>query len=99
MRTIKIYSLQDKAAGIYNTPFFVLSPAVAERSFVALAQDLSTTVGQHPRDFVLYEIGSFNDQTGLIDPCEPKRIISGSEIADRIALTQEQLPWEEGDKK
>ncbi len=68
------YSIFDKKAATYNTPFFCINDGVACRSFSDLVRDHRSTVGQHPEDFALYRLGEFNDLEGIISPCAPTAV-------------------------
>ena len=59
------FSLYDMKTGIFGTPFFTVHPAHAVRSVADLAADLSTVVGRHPADYTLYQVGQFDDSTGM----------------------------------
>ena len=61
---LKVFSVFDSKLQVFNTPFFSRSAADASRSFSDLVRDGRTTVGQHPDDFFLYEIGQYTDETG-----------------------------------
>lgn len=64
-----IVSVKDRAAGAFGRPFFVPSVGLAIRSFVdevnRSADD--NQMNRHPEDFDLFEIGSFDDETGIIE--------------------------------
>ena len=60
------FSVFDKKASSYGTPFFVPTRGVALRSFSDLANDQRSVVAQHPEDFALYEVGSFDDIGGVL---------------------------------
>lgn len=62
----KVYSLFDSKAECYGTPFFMPNRAMAIRAFGNLASDRDTLVAKHPTDFTLFEIGSFDDHTGVV---------------------------------
>lgn len=59
------FSLLDIKTGIFNTPFFMAHAGQAMRACVDLGQDRNTTVGRHPADFQLCQVGTFDDQTGM----------------------------------
>lgn len=59
------FSLLDMKTGIFNTPFFMAHAGQAVRACVDLGQDNGTTVGRHPADFQLCQVGTFDDQTGM----------------------------------
>ena len=61
-----VYSIYDKVAGVFNTPFFQLNDGVAIRSFMDLVRDEKSTVSRHPEDYELWLIGKFLDDCGRI---------------------------------
>lgn len=63
---LKVFSLLDVKAGIYNQPFFMAHAGQAIRAVTDLGQDKSTVPGRHPADFMLVEIGEFDDATGVM---------------------------------
>nr|QJB20835.1 MAG: nonstructural protein [Microvirus sp.] len=65
-----LFSIFDRKAGVYLSPFPSRAVIDAERSIVASFRDNSlqgTPVAAHPEDFALYLIGRFDDETGYID--------------------------------
>lgn len=58
------YSLLDNKTGHFSTPFFFNHRGHAIRAVMELGADPNTTVGRHPADFTLCEIGIFDDQVG-----------------------------------
>ena len=73
---LKIYSIRDSKAEIYNAPFFQKTHGEAERSFKTLANDQKSTVCQHPEDFDFWFLGVYNDQTGTIQSLETPQHIA-----------------------
>lgn len=63
----KLYSIYDSKAGIYYKPFVSRTKGEALRMFQQAANDSQTTIGQYPEDFVLFEIGSFDDTKGNVE--------------------------------
>lgn len=61
---LKVFAIFDKVAGFYGAPFFLTSVGEARRAFSDLANDLNTNIGRHPGDFALFELGSFDNETG-----------------------------------
>lgn len=59
------FSLLDIKTGIFNAPFFMAHAGQAIRACTDLGQDPNTTVGRHPADFQLCQVGTFDDQTGM----------------------------------
>lgn len=71
---LKAFSLLDTKTGMFNTPFFMAHTGQAIRACMDLGADLSTTVGRHPADFALCEIGTFDDQAGVLHPHNPVQL-------------------------
>lgn len=80
------YTIYDRKALNYSPPFFAVADGAALRSFQDLANDLNTTVGRHPADFVLYACGAFDDAAGELHPARHKH------IADAISLVNHPSP-------
>lgn len=64
---LKLYSLRDAKAQIFGTPIAILNDALAERHLHRLTNDPQSGVNHYPKDYDLYELGSFDDQTGKLD--------------------------------
>jgi hypothetical protein len=63
----KIYAIFDNKAEAFMQPYFATTPGLALRAFSDGANNKETTIGKYPNDFVLYEIGQFDDQTGELE--------------------------------
>lgn len=64
---LNIYSIFDNASGLYSRPWFAASDAEASRAFSDIATDAEHPVGQHPEDYTLYRLGTFDDATALLN--------------------------------
>jgi len=65
---IKMYSVFDRKAKIYNTPVFLHNTGVACRAFGELANNPDHQYGKHPGDYELWEIGIYDDSAALVEP-------------------------------
>lgn len=76
MKTI-IVAVRDVKAEVYAQPFCVVNSATAIRSFSDQVnnQDPKNMWNQHPQDFSLYQIGTYEDNTGLIEPITPPKLL------------------------
>lgn len=81
------YSVFDRKALIYHKPFFEITDGTAMRAFADLANDTNSSVGVHPTDYVLFRIGSYDDQLGKLLPVSPL-----VHVADAIALVRQSSP-------
>lgn len=64
---LNMYSVYDRKARIYNSPYVLANDQMAIRSFRLIVNDKESMVHHYPEDFVLYRIGKFNSNTGNLD--------------------------------
>ena len=73
---LKVFSIRDAKAEVFNSPFFQKSYGEAERNFRQLVTDEKSMVSKYPEDFDLYYLGDYDDNTGVIEPLDtPKHIM------------------------
>lgn len=79
---MKLYSIRDCKAEANLLPFCMRSRGEATRAFGdACKKNDGSPLATHPEDFFLFEIGSFDEQTGLIDAYKaPVSVCSGSDF-------------------
>jgi len=70
---LQAYSIYDLKSLQYHAPFFTHTDGAAIRMVADLANDLNTTVGRHPQDYVLYNVGTYSDENGTLEPTRPLR--------------------------
>ena len=61
---MNIYALNDSKLGEFGQPFFFTANGQAVRFLQDLVRDPKTMVAQHPEDFRLYQIGSYDPVSG-----------------------------------
>jgi len=73
-----ICTVKDRAADAYGRPMFVPSTGVAIRSFSdeINRNNAENQLYNHPDDFDLYELGEFDDNTGLFTLHEQPKLLS-----------------------
>lgn len=64
---LKVFSLYDMKTGIFAAPFVMAHIGQAVRACKDLGSDLSTLVGRHPADYMLVELGNYDDNTGVFE--------------------------------
>lgn len=76
-----VFAIRDKKADVYGRPFFAVSSAVGIRSFSDEVNNdrEDNQMHRHASDFSLYELGSYDDDTGLFVTHEPKLLINGDQ--------------------
>lgn len=68
------FALYDSKALCFLQPFPANSVGAAVRGFDDLVNGEKGPVSMHPGDYQLYEIGTFNDQDGLLKPLTPAKL-------------------------
>ena len=76
-----LISIKDSKAETWSVPAGTDNKATALRDFGTLVADGRTIVGQHPSDFDLYVVGSFDLSTGLVESRIPEHLANGSDFA------------------
>lgn len=96
---MNFYSVFDSATNAYMRPFVMQSDGQAIRGFTDESVRADSEMAKHPEDYSLFRIGSFDDNDGILEGCEPKCIARAHEVA---AATREkggpQLDLIEGSK-
>jgi len=93
-----IYTIYDVASGAYGRPFFCQADREAMRSFTDISVDAEHPVGQHPSDYTLFRIGTYNDNTGIIEGKPPEKILTALEaISASQTVDKQQLQLLDGE--
>jgi len=72
----RVFSAYDGKLGVYMTPFFMTHMGQALRAWEDLCNNSESLMAKHPSDFVLYEIGEFDDDKGVLNPHVPARQVA-----------------------
>lgn len=75
---LNICTVKDRAADAFGRPMFVPSTGVAIRSFSdeINRNNADNQLYNHPDDFDLYELGQFDDNTGIFTLHEQPKLLS-----------------------
>ncbi len=77
-----VYSIFDTAAGVFTAPTIDISDASAVRAFWQAVANSGSVMNFKPEDFVLYQVGTFNVETGVLDAMvPPSRLAYGFDCA------------------
>lgn len=68
---LKVFAVYDSKAEAYFPPFYESTHATGIRQFSNKVGTPNHPWAQHPEDFSLFCVGSFDDQNGVITPCSP----------------------------
>lgn len=69
----KVFSVYDNKAEAFMQPFFADTVGLALRAFQQNTENKDSVLNKYPNDFVLYEIGQFNDITGELENYETNK--------------------------
>lgn len=67
----KVLSVYDCKAQMYSGPIFVVAVGVGVRAFADAVNDNQLEFSKHPTDYILFEIGDWDDNTGEFKNCVP----------------------------
>jgi len=75
-----MFAVQDTKVGAFMVPFTARAKGEAVRSFTHAVNDEKSQFNQHRGDFSLWAIGEFEDNSGVLKPYQPVRIIGADEV-------------------
>lgn len=78
----KMFTIFDSKAGAYNAPFCFGATGQAVRAFADLVNDPQSNIARHPADYTLFEIGTYDDQTGTMEGIVHITLGCGVELVD-----------------
>lgn len=87
---LRAYSVFDLKSLIYAPPFYSQTDGSAVRALSDAVSDVNSAIGSHPADYVLFFVGTYDDQKGQLTPVLPL-----VHVADCISLVKHQavLPF------
>ena len=77
-----MYSVHDSVSGVYDRPFVARAEGDAVRSFGDIANDKDHPIGKHAEHFSLFHVGTWNDNTGKVDPCAPTHVVNAIDLVN-----------------
>lgn len=81
---LKMFSIRDSKAEVFNPPFFKHTHGEAERDFSVLCKDEKSMPSKFPDDFDLYYVGIYDDQTGKIQSLDtPQHLVKAVQVIGR----------------
>lgn len=79
---IGIFVTFDAKMEVYGVPFFAPSSAYAVRMFTDQVNDGDGLMSRHPEDFTLFDLGTFNTESGVITAVAPKALCNGVQVKE-----------------
>lgn len=89
---VRAFAVLDSKAKAFLPPFFYHEVGQAQRTFSDAINDPKHVFGTHPEDYVLYEIGLYDDATAKLEPFGPEMVVAGPQcLRDTGDVTQPEL--------
>lgn len=79
MSTLLVCAIMDAKVGAFSPPMYFRSKGEAVRSFLDALSDSQTSLSKHPRDYQMFLVGTFDDQTGHLTPVTIEMLHAGEE--------------------
>lgn len=67
-------SIHDSKSESFGRPLFFRAYGEAERAFSGVVNDGKSDYYKYPGDFTLFEVGAFDDSTGVVTPITPRSL-------------------------
>jgi len=69
MAKLIVLAIMDTAVAAFNRPFFVPARGAGIRAFIDEVgrKDPNNAMSMHPADFALYELGTWDEESGLFE--------------------------------
>lgn len=81
MRQLLVCSMFDVKVGTFMSPFLAPALGAASRSFQDLLGDAQQPFGRHPEDFRLFQLATFDDETGTFANLpSPVLVVDGAQF-------------------
>lgn len=79
-----VFSVRDEKAQVFSPPVLALNVAMMMRSISDLLMDGKHPYAKHPEDYVLYDLGVFDDNTAAFSfPAAPKSLVVLRDLISR----------------
>lgn len=76
MAILIVCAVRDSAVNAFSRPFFVPAVGAAVRAFGDEVSRVDSDMHKHPEDFELYELGTFDEESGVLVSCPTLRSVS-----------------------
>jgi hypothetical protein len=72
---VKIFAIYDDKSMAFQRPFPGETAGVVTRSLTDVVNDPNHEFCKYTEDFILHELGEFDERTGVITPCETGPVV------------------------
>jgi len=71
----KVFTIHDSKSEIWGKPFYSQTTASGLRAFTDVVKDPQTEYNKFPHDFAIFEIGIWDDASGVMATYEAKKAL------------------------
>ncbi|WNK13417.1 MAG: nonstructural protein [Microvirus sp.] len=71
----QLYSVYDEVLQVFNLPFASINHRDAMRSLTSAALDPESRLAQHPKDYSLYFVATYDDSNGSYSNIQPPSLL------------------------
>lgn len=89
---LKVFAVHDTKAKAFLQPFYSPSAGSALRAFGDAVNEKQCPFNKHPSDYMLYEIGSYDDSTASLDPLEVVKLMGCASDFIDLAPKENEMP-------
>lgn len=75
----QICTIYDTKAQFFGAVMTFLSLAAAGRAFQDALENEQSEMAKHPEDYILYKVGTFDEQNGVVEASPPIEVMRGLE--------------------
>ena len=75
-----VFTVRDAVADRFLEPFFLPNEGTARRSFSEAVNSPGHQFNKYPEDYALYVIGSFDEEAGVLTPCEARKLVNAGNV-------------------
>jgi len=79
---LRAFAVRDGKVEQFFPPFFQQTPGQAQRSFTDLINEPKHEFARHPLDYALYEVGTFETDSGELLHGVPRLVVTGGDVID-----------------
>lgn len=82
-----VCSVYDKATMAYMRPFVAQTAGQATRMFIDECRNPEAPMYAHPEDFALFQVATWTDHDGCMEPMEPVVLQRAHEVTRNVKTT------------
>jgi len=85
MAKLKVFSIRDNKLDTFTSLITHTHTGQAERTLMELARDKQTAIAKYPDDYTMYQIGEYDEQSGLMTSIQPVQVMSAIQAVKQVS--------------